>query len=139
MEGNKMSLLSFLLLLVVGLLVALFLERILSRARRRTIATESGGDGSGAIRGRLADGNACLERIARERDRKGDRNLDRAAEDRIVWRELIELELQDLDEEVNRIREAAGLAAGTRPGVPGIQAGGRQRERPWHPWCDRFS
>jgi hypothetical protein len=95
-----MSLLSFLLLLVVGLLLALLLEGVLSPERRRTVVSKSGGDGCAAIRKRLAEGNARLERIARERDRKGDPNLDRAAEDRIVWRELLELELQDL--EVNR-------------------------------------
>jgi len=67
---------------------------------------------------RLAEEEADLERLDAERKRRGDLGFGRAAEDRIVWGELLELELQDIDEQVNRICGAVGGAMG------------RSRERP---------
>ena len=110
-----MSLISFLLLLVAGSCLALFASRFSCRARRRPGISSSCGRNFAAIQQRLAEGNACLERLARERDSRNEPGLGRTAEDRIVWRELIELELQDLDAEVDRIREAAGLPGSGRP------------------------
>jgi hypothetical protein len=54
-------------------------------------------------RERLAEAVARLERIGAERERRGDSRFGRTAENRIIWGELIELELQEIDEQVNRI------------------------------------
>ena len=55
------------------------------------------------IRQRLAAEKAGLEQLDAERERRGDSRFGRAAEDRIVWNELLDLELQDIDEHVSRI------------------------------------
>jgi hypothetical protein len=59
---------------------------------------------------RLRDEAARLERLDLERERLGDSRFGQFSEDRIVWSELIELELQEVDEQVNRIRDAANLS-----------------------------
>ena len=59
-------------------------------------------------RHRLREGVACLERLDAERERHGDSRFGKTTEDRIVWGELIELELQEIDERVSRICGAAG-------------------------------
>ncbi len=64
---------------------------------------------SGPVPDRLRDELARLERLDLERERLGDSNFGQLSEDRIVWSELIELELQEVDEQVNRIRDAANL------------------------------
>jgi hypothetical protein len=43
-----------------------------------------------------------------ERDRLGDPAYAKATEDEIIWNELVELELQDIDEQLTRIRNSAG-------------------------------
>jgi hypothetical protein len=50
---------------------------------------------------RLSTAMAQLERIQAERQRLGDPGFGRVAEDRIVWSELLELELQDTDHQVS--------------------------------------
>ncbi len=60
------------------------------------------------IRGRLAAEMAQLELLRTERDRLGDPAYEKGAEDEIIWNELVELELQDIDEELARIRNSAG-------------------------------
>jgi hypothetical protein len=60
------------------------------------------------VRKRLAKGKAALEHLEAERDRRGDPRFGQTTEDRIVWNELIELELQEIDEQVSRISRAAG-------------------------------
>lgn len=110
-----MSLLSFLLLLAAALFLALFTDRIFRHARRRSGRWKSVERGAGRVHQRLAEGRARLERIAAERDGRNDPDFGRTSEDRIVWRELLELELQDVDEEVNRIRETADRTASRRP------------------------
>ena len=62
-------------------------------------------DGSRA-RNRLAEACRTLEAIARDRRAEGDPTLGKAMEQRIIQRELLELELQDLDEQMDRIRAA---------------------------------
>lgn len=57
---------------------------------------------------RLAEEKACLEHLDAERAYRGDSGFGKATEDRIVWRELLDLELQDIDEQVRRICQAAG-------------------------------
>jgi hypothetical protein len=60
------------------------------------------------IRRRLTEQLARLEQLDAERERRGDSRFGKSTEDRIVWGELIELELQDIDEQVSRICGAAG-------------------------------
>ena len=56
---------------------------------------------------RLAKAAACLESLDCERSSCGDPNLGKAIEKRIVWRELLDLELQDVDEQIERLSEVA--------------------------------
>ena len=60
------------------------------------------------IRRRLAQEKACVERLRAEHRRE-------AAIDRIVWSELLELELQDVDEQLQRICGAANAATNEPP------------------------
>jgi hypothetical protein len=66
------------------------------------------------IRQRLAEERACLEDLDAERDRRGDAAFGKTIEDRIVWGELLELELQEIDEQVSRICRVTGR----RPRTP---------------------
>jgi hypothetical protein len=56
---------------------------------------------------RLAAAVARLERLDVERERWGDSRFGKTAEN-IIWGELIELELQEIDEQVSRICNSAG-------------------------------
>jgi len=56
---------------------------------------------------RLVKAAACLEGLERERSSCGDPILGKAIEKRIVWRELLDLELQDFDEQIGRLSEVA--------------------------------
>ena len=56
---------------------------------------------------RLVKAAACLESLDRERSSGGDPTLGKAFEKRIVWRELLDLELQDFDEQIERLSEVA--------------------------------
>jgi len=58
-------------------------------------------------RQRLAEAAARLENLEAQRELHGDSHLGMTTENRIVWNELIELELQEIDEQVNRICSAA--------------------------------
>ena len=48
---------------------------------------------------RLADEFAFLEEIEFQRNFRGDPSYRKTAEERIVWRELFDLELQELDQQ----------------------------------------
>jgi hypothetical protein len=63
---------------------------------------------------RLAEEKACLEHLDAERAGRGDSGFGRSTEDKIVWGELLDLELQDIDEQVSRICQAVGDACGRR-------------------------
>jgi hypothetical protein len=52
---------------------------------------------------------ACLDYLASERSRRGDPNFGKALEDKAIWRELLDLELEDVDKHIHRIRRSAGL------------------------------
>jgi len=52
---------------------------------------------------RLAESRDRLERLDRERSRTGNRLLGKAVEQRIIWLELLDLELQDIDEQIERV------------------------------------
>ena len=60
------------------------------------------------IRQRLAEENVALAKLDAERERLHDSHFGATTEQRIVWGELLELELQDIDEQVSRIRRASG-------------------------------
>lgn len=68
---------------------------------------------SSKIRDRLRAVYASLERIDLARRMSGDPHFGRALEERLVRRELFDLELQELDEQLAHICESGwGLAAG---------------------------
>ena len=58
-------------------------------------------------RDRLAEAARLLEHLDQERISRGDPGLGRIIEERIVSRELLDLEWQDFDEEVERLTATA--------------------------------
>jgi len=60
-----------------------------------------------ALRERLAKAADCLERIDTDRSTTGDPTIGQAIEMRIVWRELLDLELQDFDDQIQHLCEFA--------------------------------
>jgi hypothetical protein len=109
--------------LVAGFLMALVLDALVPRTGRETYGRTSLSEGTerieqcpaSTIRQRLAEGKACLEWLDAEQDRLGDSGFEKATENRIVWRELLDLELQDVDDQLYRICDAAGDATGRNP------------------------
>jgi hypothetical protein len=63
-------------------------------------------------RARLAGAFNRLENIEVMRWRRKDPFIDKSAEERIIWCELLELELQAVDEQSERILAAAGERSG---------------------------
>ncbi len=60
---------------------------------------------------RLGEARVRLECLDLERSLSGDPLLGKSIEQRIVWRELLDLELQDVDEQIERIcAEAQNLS-----------------------------
>ncbi|HUK17993.1 MAG TPA: hypothetical protein VLW65_16325 [Bryobacteraceae bacterium] len=59
-------------------------------------------DRDGDIHLRLAEGKSRLECLDAERELRREPEFGQTAEDKIVWRELLELELQDIDDQVSR-------------------------------------
>jgi hypothetical protein len=72
------------------------------------VSRKSGSCPFSAIGQRLADENVALAKLDAERARRHDSHLGTVTEQRIVWGELLELELQDIDEQVSRIRRTPG-------------------------------
>ena len=72
---------------------------------------------TGALWQRLSEEKARLEDLDAERERRSDLGFGRAIEDRVIWRELLDLELQEIDEHVSRICSAAG--------TPPVNIGGK--------------
>ena len=70
------------------------------------------------IKQRLAEEKSLLDQLDSEREYRSDSNFRKTAEDRIVWGELLDLELQEFDEQLNRIRQTAGDASGRRAHKP---------------------
>ncbi len=83
-----------------------------ARAPRPAGCLRSAAGRSASIRKRLEEEKQCLEKLDSERELRGDSDFGKAMENRIVWFELLELELQDIDEQVNRIRRSAGSTPG---------------------------
>jgi hypothetical protein len=107
---------------LAGLLIALLVD--FARPAARPAARTHSADGSrhepsaADIRHRLREGHTELQRLDDERRRTGNPRLGRTVEDRIVWGELLELELQDIDERVGRMDGTEGGAGGPRRGEP---------------------
>jgi hypothetical protein len=55
---------------------------------------------------RLARAFSRLEDMQLVRIEWDDPHLGKSAEERVIWRELLELELQDVDEQIERISAA---------------------------------
>ena len=113
--------------LVVGLLIALIADALFPRSRTSTDQhspvsgrpLETGNAKSekcraSTTRQRLAEEKTCLEHLDAERAYRGDSGFGQTTEDRIVWGELLDLELQDIDEQARRICQAAGDASDRR-------------------------
>lgn len=75
------------------------------------------------VRKRLAEGNAELEYLDAERELRADPGFGRTTEDRIIWSELIELELQEIDELESRICDGADESP-RGPAPPNQREGG---------------
>jgi hypothetical protein len=96
---------------------------------------------------RLCKAAAYLERLNEERSSCGDPTLGKAIETRIIWRELLDLELQEFDDEIERRSEVAlGLvpegrtvahADGGRPSSPTGSSRLFWGEIPQHPQRDK--
>ena len=66
-----------------------------------------------ATRQRLRQSFSRLQYIQLVRSLQQDSLFGKFAEDRIIWRELVELELQYVDEQIERISTAAGGRSGS--------------------------
>jgi hypothetical protein len=64
------------------------------------------------VQQRLARAFARLQTIRLVRTYQRDPLFGKATEERIIWRELLELELQEVDEQIERIWAGAGHTAG---------------------------
>ncbi len=97
--------------LVTGLLTALIMDTLVpydaappgrrapqlhrSSEPERPAARESRAD---TMRQRLAEEKACLDDLDAERRRRRDSGFGKATEEKVIWRELLDLELQEIDE-----------------------------------------
>jgi hypothetical protein len=95
---------------VAGLLIALLVDVVRPAPRQPARPSEPRHSqpeaASADIRQRLAEGQAELERLDAERRRRRDPRIGKTVEERIIWGELLELELQDIDERVSRTENA---------------------------------
>jgi len=101
---------------------------------------------------RLSKAAAYLERLDEERSSCGGPTLGKAIETQIIWRELLDLELQEFDEEIERLSDVAhslvpegGTVAHSERGQPSGSSGSSpmfwgeiqqdpQRDNPPSPW-----
>lgn len=120
-------------------LVAVKLADALSRTEHHRPmpkeATENSGDESrellrAAISLRLKEGKNSLDRLDAERRSRGNNLLGKSLEERIVWGELIDLELQEIDEEVRRICRTAGQMPETHISNHDTEEGQDERDHP---------
>ena len=91
--------------MAAGIIIALLTDLICPQASKRSgdRETELRRTAVG-IQRRLAEGKARLEDIDSARLRLHEPALRRMEEAHIIWNELLELELQDIDEHVSRLR-----------------------------------
>jgi hypothetical protein len=86
--------------MLAGLLLAfLFINTLMEWPQARV---EDQKRPSARLKSRLAREKDYLNRLA-ERGTRADRGLEKLIEQRIVWSELLELELQEIDEQMQRI------------------------------------
>jgi len=62
-------------------------------------------------RKRLAKAFDCLEKLEWQRVQRGDPALGKFVEERIIWLELLELELQAIDEQLERMSAVVRMEA----------------------------
>ena len=106
--------------LAVGCLLAGLADALVARlpasVERKFAVSERSGEavraqfekGHGApVWRRLSEEMACLEQLALERKRRNDPEFGKATEDRMIWGELLELELEAIDEQINLTGRAA--------------------------------
>jgi hypothetical protein len=79
---------------------------------------------------RLAKAAAYLERLDVERFAHGNPNLGKTIEERIIWRELLDLELQEFDEQMERLSEVAHSLI---PNVGKVTHGCAETQHPQRP------
>jgi hypothetical protein len=105
--------------LVAGLLIGFIADAVLL-PRRTSKDPNSFGSGSlvsasnatsqkrnmSATWRRLAEEKTCLDHLDAERVCRRNRSLGKTTENRILWNELLDLELQDIDEQLSRICQA---------------------------------
>ncbi len=85
--------------------------RSLNPLRRFTRGPERAAWEQNPSRRRLAEAYDCLQQLYRLREDERAPALGKILEERIVWRELLDLELQEIDEQIERISETS--AGGT--------------------------
>lgn len=59
---------------------------------------------------RLEQAKASLDYLELERSRRADPGFGKLLEDKLVWRELLELELQEAEERITQLCDAAERA-----------------------------
>lgn len=91
--------------MAAGILIAFLVDTICPNATSASTAerpaTHPHDDSAASLR--LAAAKHAIERIDAERQRRGDPAFGKAEEERIVWRELIDLELQGVDGHVDHL------------------------------------
>jgi hypothetical protein len=93
--------------MVIGLLLAFTASEFLPSFEAAADATipERRAPAPDVSRKRLADRKARLDQLIQERKRRGESDFGKTTELNIVWSELLELELQEIDERSGRLRE----------------------------------
>jgi hypothetical protein len=125
--------------LVVGLLIAFTVVALFPRTRtsidppspvwtprNSALNAKSGKYAADKISRRLAEEKASLDKLDIQRDHQAASDFGKTTEERIIWNELLELELQDIDEQVSRIRSQASIKPNTLP----LEGGSHERHKP---------
>jgi len=68
------------------------------------------GSGAAPVQGRLTEAKASLDYLDAERLRRADPDFGRRLEDKVIWRELLELKLEDAEDRISRMCDAAERA-----------------------------
>lgn len=117
--------------LMAGLLIAFTVEALFPRPgeeeapsalpqlRIDALAPKSTKNPAAAIRQRLAEEKANLDRLDDQRQRLMGSGYGKAVEERIVWNELLELELQDVDDQIRLTRSPESVESDSLPSKGG--------------------
>lgn len=68
------------------------------------------GSGAAPVQDRLTEAKASLDYLDAERLRRADPDFGRRLEDKVIWRELLELKLEDAEDRISRMCDAAERA-----------------------------